>query len=75
MLLCVYYEMVGGLFCDMIIYDFDFACFMLDDELVEVFVVGGRLIDKVFMDELDDHDSVMIIFCTNDGKQCHINNL
>ena len=69
-----YYEVAGGLFRDMTIHDFDLARFMLGDEPVEVFAVGGRLIDPGLMTELDDHDSAMIVMRTADGKQCHINN-
>lgn len=69
-----YYEVAGGLFRDMTIHDFDLARFMLGDEPVEVFAVGGRLIDPGLMAELDDHDTAMIVMRTADGKQCHINN-
>lgn len=69
-----YYESAGGLLRDMTIHDFDLARFMLDDEPVEVFAVGGRLIDPTLMDELDDLDTAMIVMRTADGKQCHINN-
>ena len=69
-----YYESAGGLFRDMTIHDFDLARFMLDEEPEEVFAIGGRMIDKQMMDELDDLDTAMIIMRTASGKQCHINN-
>ena len=69
-----YYETAGGLLRDMTIHDFDLARYMLDDEPVEVFAIGGRQVDKVLMEELDDHDTAMIILRTADGKQCTINN-
>jgi len=69
-----YYENAGGLLRDMTIHDFDLARFMLGDEPTEVMAVAGRLIDPALMDELDDHDTAMIILRTADGKQCHINN-
>lgn len=69
-----YYEAAGGLFRDMTIHDFDLARFMLDEEPEEIFAVGGRLIDSVLMDELDDFDTAMFILRTTSGKQCHINN-
>jgi myo-inositol 2-dehydrogenase/D-chiro-inositol 1-dehydrogenase len=69
-----YYESAGGLFRDMTIHDFDLARFMLNDEPIEVFAIGGRLIDPTLMNELDDHDTAMIVMRTADGKQCHINN-
>ena len=69
-----YYETAGGLLRDMTIHDFDLARFMLDDEPVEVFAVGGGLIDPAMMKDLKDLDTAMIIMRTADGKQCHINN-
>jgi myo-inositol 2-dehydrogenase / D-chiro-inositol 1-dehydrogenase len=69
-----YYEEAGGLFRDMVIHDFDLARYMLDEEPVEVFAIGGRLIDPALMDELDDYDSTMVVMRTASGKQCHINN-
>ncbi len=68
-----YYEEAGGLFRDMVIHDFDLARFMLGEEPVEVFAIGGRLIDPALMDELDDYDTTMVIMRTASGKQCHIN--
>lgn len=69
-----YYEIAGGLFRDMTIHDFDLARFMLGEEPVEVFAVGGRLIDPAMMNELDDYDSAMVVMRTAGGRQCHINN-
>jgi len=69
-----YYEVAGGLFRDMTIHDFDLARYMLGEEPVEVFAIGGRLIDPGLMTELDDHDSAMIVMRTASGRQCHINN-
>ena len=69
-----YYEMAGGLLRDMTIHDFDLARYMLGEEPVEVFALAGRLIDPALMNELDDHDSAMILMRTASGKQCHINN-
>lgn len=69
-----YYEQAGGLLRDMTIHDFDLARFILGSEPVEVFAIGGRLIDPDLMDRLDDHDTAMIVMRTADGRQCHINN-
>jgi len=69
-----YYEAAGGLFRDMTIHDFDLARFMLGEEPVEVFAVGGRVIDPMMMAEINDYDSAMIVMRTESGKQCHINN-
>ena len=69
-----YYEAAGGLMRDMTIHDFDLARYMLGEEPVEVFAIGGQLIDSALMNELDDHDTCMIIMRTASGRQCHINN-
>jgi myo-inositol 2-dehydrogenase/D-chiro-inositol 1-dehydrogenase len=69
-----YYEVAGGLFRDMTIHDFDLARFMLGEEPVEVFALGGRLIDPAMMDALGDHDTAMIVMRCANGAQCHINN-
>jgi myo-inositol 2-dehydrogenase/D-chiro-inositol 1-dehydrogenase len=69
-----YYEAAGGLFRDMTIHDFDLARFLLDEEPVEVFAMGGRQINPAMMDELDDHDAAMVILRTASGRLCHINN-
>lgn len=68
-----YYEQAGGLFRDMVIHDFDLARFMLNEEPVEVFAIGGRLIDPALMGELDDYDTSMVILRCASGRQCHIN--
>jgi myo-inositol 2-dehydrogenase/D-chiro-inositol 1-dehydrogenase len=68
-----YYEQAGGLFRDMVIHDFDLARFMLNEEPVEVFAIGGRLIDPSLMDELGDYDTSMVIMRCASGRQCHIN--
>lgn len=70
-----YYEHAGGLLRDMTIHDFDLARYYLDDEPVEVFAIGGRRLDPAMMDDLDDHDSAMVILRTASGQQCHINNI
>jgi myo-inositol 2-dehydrogenase/D-chiro-inositol 1-dehydrogenase len=69
-----YYEAAGGLLRDMTIHDFDLARFILPDEPAEVFATAGRLVDPRLMEELDDHDTAMILLVTASGRQCHINN-
>ncbi|MBF2760711.1 MAG: inositol 2-dehydrogenase [Ectothiorhodospiraceae bacterium AqS1] len=68
-----YCEQAGGVFRDMVIHDFDLARFMLSEEPVNVFAVGGRLVAPDLMNELDDYDTTMVIMTTASGKQCHIN--
>lgn len=69
-----YLEAAGGLFRDMTIHDFDLARFMLGEEPIEVFAIGGALIDPALGAELNEVDSAMFILRTASGKQCHINN-
>ncbi|MBC2836549.1 inositol 2-dehydrogenase [Paragemmobacter straminiformis] len=69
-----YLEAAGGLFRDMTIHDFDLARFMLGEEPVEVFAIGGALIDPALGAALNEVDSAMFILRTASGKQCHINN-
>ncbi|MDG1421551.1 MAG: inositol 2-dehydrogenase [Tateyamaria sp.] len=68
-----YWLEAGGIFRDMVIHDFDLARFMLREEPIEVFSIGGRLIDPNLMEELQDYDSTMTIMRTATGRQCHIN--
>lgn len=69
-----YCEAAGGLLRDMTIHDFDMARCCLGEEPVEVFAVAGRLCDPRLMEEIDDHDSAMVILRTASGRLCHINN-
>jgi myo-inositol 2-dehydrogenase/D-chiro-inositol 1-dehydrogenase len=69
-----YYEQAGGLLRDMTIHDFDLARFMLPDEPVEVSAMVGRLNDPALMEELDDHDTAMVLLRTASGVQGVINN-
>lgn len=69
-----YLEAAGGLFRDMTMHDFDLARFMLAEEPVDVFAIGGALIDPGLGAELGEIDSAMIIMRTANGLQCHINN-
>jgi myo-inositol 2-dehydrogenase/D-chiro-inositol 1-dehydrogenase len=69
-----YLQAAGGLFRDMTIHDFDLARFMLGEEPVEVFAMGGALIDPALGAELNEIDSAMVVMRTASGKQCHINN-
>jgi myo-inositol 2-dehydrogenase / D-chiro-inositol 1-dehydrogenase len=70
-----YYESAGGILRDMTIHDFDLARYFLGEEPVEVFAIAGRRIDPAMMDEIDDHDTAMIVLRTASGRQCHINNI
>lgn len=69
-----YVKVSGGIFRDMTIHDFDLARFLLDEEPVEVFAAGSRLVVPEMMAEIGDYDSVMIVLRTASGKLAHINN-
>jgi len=68
-----YLESSGGIYRDMTIHDFDMARFLLNEEPVEVFAMGNRLVDPTLAD-IPDYDSIMVLLRTASGKQCHINN-
>ncbi len=40
-----YIKVSGGIFLDMTIHDFDMARYLIDDEVIEVYVIGGVMID------------------------------
>ena len=56
-----YYKSAGGLFKDMTIHDFDLARFYLDEDPVEIFAAGQRLIDPNMMNKINDYDTAMFI--------------
>ena len=68
-----YLEVSGGIFRDMAIHDFDLARFVLDEEIVEVFATGSRLVEPAMMAEIGDYDSVMMVMKTESGRLCHVN--
>jgi myo-inositol 2-dehydrogenase/D-chiro-inositol 1-dehydrogenase len=69
-----YLKVSGGLFCDMMIHDFDIARFMLgDDEIVEISAMGSVCVDPM-LTELGDVDTAMVIMKSANGALVHINN-
>lgn len=69
-----YIRVSGGIFRDMTIHDFDMARFMLDEDPVQVFATGSRLVNPALMNELQDFDTVLVTLTTASGKQCVISN-
>jgi len=67
-----YLKSSGGIFRDMIIHDFDMARFILNEEIIELQVMGSALVDEKITD-IGDVDSVMIIMKSESGKLIHIN--
>jgi myo-inositol 2-dehydrogenase / D-chiro-inositol 1-dehydrogenase len=67
----------GGLFRDMMIHDFDTACWLLDGRPTSVYADGSRLIDTgrdVSRDASDDVDTAMVVVRTDTGQLCSIEN-
>ncbi len=54
-----YIRRSGGIFLDMTIHDFDMACFLLEDEVVEVYALGEALVDPKIK-EAGDVDTAVI---------------
>ena len=68
-----YWLEAGGIFRDMVIHDFDLARLCLREEPIEVFSIGGRLIDPNLMEELQDYDSTSDHYADSHRAPCHIN--
>jgi myo-inositol 2-dehydrogenase/D-chiro-inositol 1-dehydrogenase len=63
----------GGLFRDMMIHDFDLACWLLGEDPVEVFASGSVLVDKAIGDA-GDIDTAVVTMKTAGGRLCQITN-
>ena len=68
-----YLKVSGGLFRDMMIHDFDLACFILGEEPVTVSAMGSVMVDPE-LSKIDDIDTAMVTLQTARGGLCHINN-
>ncbi len=68
-----YVQASGGLFCDMMIHDFDLARWLLRAEFSEVFAVGSALVDPS-LSALGDVDTAVVILRTAAGVICQISN-
>ena len=68
-----YIERSGGLFRDMMIYDFDIARFLLGEEPVTVSAFGASLVDPA-IGKAGDVDTAVVILQTKSGKVCEISN-
>lgn len=56
-----YIKVSGGLFCDMMIHDFDMARFLSGSEVTEVIATGTVLVDKAIGDAGDIDTAVVIL--------------
>ena len=68
-----YVKASGGLFLDMMIHDFDLACWTLGEMPVEVFARGSVLVDPD-IGAAGDIDTAVVTLVTGSGKLCHISN-
>lgn len=63
----------GGLFRDFTIHDLDMACWLLDDDPVEVFATGSCLVDPE-IGQAGDIDTAITVLKTGSGVLCQISN-
>lgn len=63
----------GGLFMDMMIHDFDMARFLMGCEVIELYAIGGVLIDR-YIGELGDHDTALVSLTFANGALGVIDN-
>ncbi len=68
-----YVRVSGGLFKDMMIHDFDMACWILGDQPVEVYASASALVSEE-IGALGDVDTAMVVMRMPSGALCHIGN-
>jgi myo-inositol 2-dehydrogenase/D-chiro-inositol 1-dehydrogenase len=68
-----YVRVSGGLFRDMMIYDFDMARWLLGEEPVEIFAAASVLTDRAIGDA-GDVDTAVVTLRTGSGALCQISN-
>ncbi len=68
-----YVKVSGGIFLDMTIHDFDMACYLIGDEVVEIFAVGGVCVDPK-IGEAGDIDTAIITLRFKNGVLATIDN-
>ena len=68
-----YVKVSGGIFLDMTIHDFDMARFIIADEIDEVFVHAGCLIDPAIQ-QAGDVDTAVVSLKYKSGAFCTIDN-
>lgn len=74
LLFVLYIEVFGGLFCDMMIYDFDMVNFLMGVVLKIVFVIGLLIVD-LEIGKVGDVDIVVVMLIYEDGCIVVIKNL
>ena len=68
-----YIKVSGGIFLDMTIHDFDMARYLINDEVTEVYVVGGVLVDPE-IGKAGDIDTAIIVLRYQSGAIGAIDN-
>lgn len=56
----------GGIFLDMMVHDFDMACFLMGEEVEEIYAAGAVMVDPGFAAE-DDFDTAVVLLHFNSG--------
>jgi myo-inositol 2-dehydrogenase/D-chiro-inositol 1-dehydrogenase len=64
----------GGIFFDMTIHDFDMARFLIDADVVDVFAVGGVMVDPEIDTKANDIDTAVVTLRFANGAICTIDN-
>ncbi len=68
-----YIKVSGGIFLDMTIHDFDMARYLINDEVVEIYVMGGVRVDPK-IGEVGDIDTTIITLRFQNGVIATIDN-
>ena len=68
-----YVKVSGGIFLDMTIHDFDIARYLIADEVIEIFAVGGVRVDPK-IGEVGDIDTTIITLRFQNGVLATIDN-
>ncbi len=68
-----YIKVSGGIFLDMTIHDFDMARYLINDEVVEIYVMGGVRVDPK-IGEVGDIDTAIITLRFQNGVIATIDN-
>ena len=66
-----YVKVSGGIFCDMVVHDFDMARFLVGSEVTEVFAAADVRIDKAIGDA-GDYDTAVVTLRFENGAICVI---
>lgn len=68
-----YVKVSGGLFLDMMIHDFDMACFLINDDVESVYASGSVKVDEK-IGQAGDIDTAIVTLNFKNGAICAIDN-